>query len=82
MIKLKELLTEQKIEINETPQMAKQGQVGLLLKLANKQLQNVFSLHTKGKNKEAKVVFNNKVYSTLEYIHRAFDNISEEDNAS
>jgi len=66
--------------INETPQMAKQGQVGLLLKLANKQLQNVFSLHKKGKNKEAKVVFNNKVYSTLEYIHRAFDNVSESIN--
>ena len=63
--------------LNETPQMAKQGQVGLLLKLANKQLQDVFSLHKKGKNKEAKVVFNNKVYSTLEYIHRAFDNVSE-----
>ena len=61
--------------INETPQMAKQGQVGLLLKLANKQLQNVFSLHKKGKNKEAKVVFNNKVYSTMEYINRAFDNL-------
>ena len=66
--------------LNETPQMAKQGQVGLLLKLANKQLQNVFSLHKKGKNKEAKVVFNNKVYSTLEYIHRAFDNVSESVN--
>ena len=61
--------------INETPQMAKQGQVGILLKLANKQLQNVFSLHKKGKNKEAKVVFNNKVYSTMEYINRAFDNL-------
>ena len=36
--------------LNETPQMAKQGQVGLLLKLANKQLQNVFSLHKKGKS--------------------------------
>jgi hypothetical protein len=66
--------------LNETPQMAKQGQVGLLLKLANKQLQDVFSLHKKGKNKEAKVVFNNKVYSTLEYIHRAFDNVSESVN--
>ena len=66
--------------INETPQMAKKGQVGLLLKLANKQLQNVFSLHKKGKNKEAKVVFNNKVYSTLEYIHRAFDNLNESVN--
>ena len=63
--------------INETPQMAKQGQVGLLLKLANKQLQNVFSLHKKGKNKEAKVVFNNKVYSTMEYINRAFDNLKK-----
>ena len=66
--------------INETPQMAKQGQVGPLLKLANKQLQNVFSLHKKGKNKEAKVVFNNKVYSTLEYIHRPFDNVNESVN--
>ena len=66
--------------LNETPQMAKQGQVGLLLKLANKQLQDVFSLHKKGKNKQAKVVFNNKVYSTLEYIHRAFDNVSESVN--
>ena len=66
--------------VNETPQMAKQGQVGLLLKLANKQLQNVSSLHKKGKNKEAKVFFNNKVYSTLEYIHRAFDNVSESVN--
>ena len=63
--------------INETPQMAKQGQVGILLKLANKQLQNVFSLHKKGKNKEAKVVFNNKVYSTMEYINRAFDNLKK-----
>ena len=63
--------------VNETPQMAKQGQVGLLLKLANKQLQNVFSLHKKGKNKEAKVVFNNKVYSTMEYINRAFDNLKK-----
>ena len=69
-----------KESVNETPQMAKQGQVGLLLKLANKQLQNVFSLHKKGKNKEAKAVFNNKVYSTLEYIHRAFDNVSESIN--
>ena len=69
-----------KESVNETPQMAKQGQVGLLLKLANKQLQNVFSLHKKGKNKEAKAVFNNKVYSTLEYIHRAFDNVSESVN--
>ena len=69
-----------KESVNETPQMAKQGQVGLLLKLANKQLQNVFSLHKKGKNKEAKVVFNNKVYSTLEYIHRAFDNVNESVN--
>jgi len=66
--------------LNETPQMAKQGQIGLLLKKANKQLQDVFSLHKKGKNKEAKVVFNNKVYSTLEYIHRAFDNVSESIN--
>ena len=66
--------------LNETPQMAKQGQIGLLLKKANKQLQDVFSLHKKGKNKEAKVVFNNKVYSTLEYIHRAFDNVSESVN--
>ena len=63
--------------INETPQMAKQGQVGILLKLANKQLQNVFSLHKKGKNKEAKVVFNNKVYSTMEYINRAFNNLKK-----
>ena len=63
--------------INETPQMAKQGQVGILLKLANKQLQNVFSLHKKRKNKEAKVVFNNKVYSTMEYINRAFDNLKK-----
>ena len=63
--------------INETPQMAKQGQVGILLKLANKQLQNVFSLHKKGKDKEAKVVFNNKVYSTMEYINRAFDNLKK-----
>ena len=63
--------------INETPQMAKQGQVSPLLKLANKQLQNVFSLHKKGKNKEAKVVFNNKVYSTMEYINRAFDNLKK-----
>ena len=66
-----------KESVNETPQMAKQGQVGILLKLANKQLQNVFSLHKKGKNKEAKVVFNNKVYSTMEYINRAFDNLKK-----
>ena len=72
--------SKKKEGVNETPQMAKQGQVGLLLKLANKQLQNVFSLHKKGKNKEAKVVFNNKVYSTLEYIHRAFDNVNESVN--
>ena len=72
--------SKKKEGVNETPQMAKQGQVGPLLKLANKQLQNVFSLHKKGKNKEAKVVFNNKVYSTLEYIHRAFDNVNESVN--
>ena len=77
---LKQIIREEIQKLNETPQMAKQGQVGLLLKLANKQLQNVFSLHKKGKNKEAKVVFNNKVYSTLEYIHRAFDNVSESVN--
>ena len=63
--------------VNETPQMAKQGQVGLLVKLANKQLQNVFSLHKRGKNKEAKVVLNNKVYSTMEYISRAFKTLGE-----
>ena len=61
--------------INETPQMAKQGQVGLLLKLANKQLQNVFSLHKRGNNEKAKQDFNLKVYSTMEYINRAFDNL-------
>ena len=43
--------------LNETPQMAKQGQVGLLLKLANKQLQNVFSLHKRGNNEKAKQDF-------------------------
>ena len=63
--------------VNETPQMAKQGQVGILIKLANKQLQNVFSLHKRGKNKEAKVVLNNKVYSTMEYISRAFKTLGE-----
>ena len=66
--------------INETPQMAKQGQVGLLLKLANKQLQNVFSLHKRGNNEKAKQDFNLKVYSTMEYINRAFDNVSESVN--
>ena len=69
-----------KESVNETPQMAKQGQVGLLLKLANKQLQNVFSLHKRGKNKEAKVVLNNKVYSTMEYISRAFKTLGESVN--
>ena len=63
--------------INETPQMAKQGQVGLLLKLANKQLQNVFSLHKRGNNEKAKQDFNLKVYSTMEYINRAFDNLKK-----
>ena len=66
--------------VNETPQMAKQGQVGILIKLANKQLQNVFSLHKRGKNKEAKVVLNNKVYSTMEYISRAFKTLGESVN--
>ena len=46
-----------KESVNETPQMAKQGQVGLLLKLANKQLQNVFSLHKRGNNEKAKQDF-------------------------
>ena len=64
--------------INETPQMADKGQVGLLLKLANKQLQKVFSLHKRGKNKEAKTHFNMKVYSTMEYINRAFDNVDKD----
>ena len=63
--------------LNETPQMAKQGQVGLLLKLANKQLQNVFSLHKRGNNEKAKQDFNLKVYSTMEYINRAFDNLKK-----
>ena len=66
--------------LNETPQMAKQGQVGLLLKLANKQLQNVFSLHKRGNNEKARQDFNLKVYSTMEYINRAFDNVSESVN--
>ena len=60
--------------------MADRGQVGILLKLANKQLQKVFSLHKRGKNKEAKTHFNMKVYSTMEYINRAFDNVSESVN--
>ena len=63
--------------LNETPQMAKQGQVGLLLKLANKQLQNVFSLHKRGNNEKARQDFNLKVYSTMEYINRAFDNLKK-----
>ena len=57
--------------------MADRGQVGILLKLANKQLQKVFSLHKRGKNKEAKTHFNMKVYSTMEYINRAFDNLQK-----
>ena len=64
--------------VNENPlKMVQNGQVGLLLKLANKQLQKVFSLHKKGNNKEAKAVLNNSVYSTLEYISRAFRNIEK-----
>ena len=45
--------------INENAlQMAKNGQVGLLIKLVNKQLQNVFSLHKRGDNEKAKQNFN------------------------
>ena len=58
--------------------MADRGQVGILLKLANKQLQKVFSLHKRGKNEEAKTHFNMKVYSTMEYINRAFDNVDKD----
>ena len=42
----------------------------------------VKALHLKGKNKEAKVVLNNKVYSDLDYIGRAFSIIDSRPSES
>jgi regulatory protein YycI of two-component signal transduction system YycFG len=64
--------------INENAaKMADNGQVGLLVKLAARDLKQVFMLHKQGNNEKAKEHFNMKVYSTIEYIYRAFDNIKK-----
>jgi hypothetical protein len=52
--------------------LAELGKVGLLVKLAIKQLQKVSMLHKNGKNKEASYHLNQRVYSSMEYLSRAF----------
>lgn len=57
--------------------LAKAGKVDKIADEIIKNMKLVKALHLKGKNKEAKVVLNNKVYSDLDYIGRAFRILGE-----
>ena len=67
MVKLKESVNE-----DRDWDLARAGNVAKLADNIIKKMKIVKALHLKGKNKEAKVVLNNKVYSDLDYIGRAF----------
>ena len=57
--------------------LARAGNVAKLADNIIKKMKIVKALHLKGKNKQAKVVLNNKVYADLEYLSRAFRQIGE-----
>ena len=62
--------------------LARAGNVAKLADNIIKKMKIVKALHLKGKNKEAKVVLNNKVYSDLDYIGRAFSIIDSRPSES
>ena len=70
---------DKKTEIKEANlrDLANAGKVDKVADEILKQMKVVKALHLKGKNKQAKVVLNNKVYADLEYLSRAFRQIGE-----
>ena len=77
MVKLKESVNE-----DRDWDLARAGNVAKLADNIIKKMKIVKALHLKGKNKEAKVVLNNKVYSDLDYIGRAFSIIDSRPSES